>query len=487
MAEWNQKAQHRISDVVSDLVTEHNLPGITVGVVSGKHLVYAQGFGLADIESGRPQDPGLKQRIGSITKTMVGLCVMALVDEGKLSVDDRITDRLPDVTFHGPAEELEVRHLLTHTGGMGEAPMPADFPDAMESLWADELETRGIPGAYPDGITIDVPPGTKWAYANHGFALLGEITARIEGRPIEEVLHRRVFSPLGMADTDCHDLWNADPTTGYHHQPTHDERDVLDLLGQDQPDEETVDGYNIRGRYQYVAPRAAGAVQSTLLDMAGYATALLQLGGGIVRPDTFDIMVAPHWCPDDRMASQGLPFRRAPRFGRSTFSHGGGITGGWNSHLIVIPEEDLAVLVHLNLYTGSFGQVESRILQAVLDEPDQSTPNFSCDPGILATAPGVFEPLHGHLTNFRIVRETGRVQIKQQDGGLLIRSRHGAWKNGVRMLPADPYDPAFFLLDTGEPEPAPATLELNESGVVTGIRFDRMVYLVRNDSLVPWD
>src|SRR2546422_10158570 len=106
-----------ICDTASRLVDEHHLPGISVGVVSGDDLIYAEGFGYADIESRRPMTPEHRQRIASITKTMVGLCAMALVDEGRLSLEDRVVDHLPDLQFHGPAEAMTIRHLLTHTSG----------------------------------------------------------------------------------------------------------------------------------------------------------------------------------------------------------------------------------------------------------------------------------------------------------------------------------------------------------------------------------
>ena len=148
----------RIRSTVSGLVDEHHLPGISVGVVSGQDLVFAEGFGFADIESRRPQDPGLRQRIGSITKTMVALCAMALVDEGKLSLDDLVVERLPDLTFHGPADTLAVRHLMTHTGGIGEAPTMDHVTKPFDVLWSDTSDVPPVGEAYPDGIVIEAAP-----------------------------------------------------------------------------------------------------------------------------------------------------------------------------------------------------------------------------------------------------------------------------------------------------------------------------------------
>lgn len=476
----------RIRAAVQAVVDEYHLPGIAVGVASGDDLVYAEGFGYADIEAKKRWDPSLRQRIGSITKTTLGLSAMALVDEGRLSLDDRVVDRLPDVTFHGPVETLTVRHLLTHTGGIGEAPMPDQVADPGPALWSDGPDVPGVPEAYPDGITIEVPPGAKWAYANHGFVLMGEIVARIEGIPIEEVLRRRVFEPLGMADTDCLDQPHRDLTTGYHRQPTEGARELAQRAGQELRDEETVDGHNIRGKYQYVKGRAAGAVQSTIPDMARYASALLRRADGIVKPETFHAMIAPQFCPDERLTSIGFTFFREPRFGRRAFGHGGGVTGGWNTHIAVLPEEGLALLVHLNLTFDEFHQVDGKILQAVLNASDTPAGVRSLDEKIVSTAPGVYEARPGRLTNFRIMTGTGRVQITAEDGELVLRARRGPWKGGMRMLPADPDDPPFFALDTGEPEPPRIAMLRDGDGAVTGLRFDRLIEMVRNDELEPW-
>ncbi len=481
----------RVRDAIEALIEEHHLPGIAVGVVQGDELVYAEGFGYADIESGRPQDPGLRQRIGSITKTMTALCVMALVEEGRLSLDDRVIDLLPDVTFHGPVEALTIRHLLTHTGGIGEVPVAEDLNDPDLALWSDEPRDARAPEAYPNGITIDVAPGTKWAYANHGFALLGEIVMRLEDAPIDEVLRRRVFEPLDMKHTDCLDQPHPDLSTGYHRPPSEDMRELFQRIGREVPDEETVDGHNIRGRYQYetgLAIRAAGAVQSTIPDMARCASALLRRGSGIVRPETFELMVAPQWCPDERLAGLGLAFFRERRFGRFTFGHGGGVNGGWNTMLTVLPEDGLALLVHLNLTFDKLSQVEGRVLQAVLNAPPTVVPQTPVDPAIVSTAPGVYEAPPGLLTNFRIITGTGRIQLSAVDGALVLHARRGPWKQGVRMCPADANDSAFFLLDTGDVEPPRVVLVRGDDGAVTGLRFVALaaVEMVRNDTIAPW-
>ena len=477
----------RIRATAASLVDEYRLPGMSVGVVSGDDLVYADGFGYAEIESRRPQRPRLRQRIGSITKTMVGLCAMSLVEDDKLSLDDRLIDRLPDVTenFTGPVETVLIRHLMTHTNGIGEAPRMEQYFDTGAALWSDSPAPIPIAEAYADGIHVEVPAGTKWAYANHAFALLGEIVSRIEGDRIEEVLRKRIFDPLRMIDTDCYDQPHSDLTAGYHRAPSHDELDVMEVLGKDPPDEPTVDGHNIRGDYVHVGPRAAGAVQSTIHDMAKYASALLRKGDGIASPDTFDLMTSPQWCPDDRLLSLGLTFMRDEQFGLRSIGHGGGVSGGWNTHIDVFPSENLAVLVHVNIYFDKSEEIFSKVIQAVLDAPSADLSGCKTDPAILEAAPGVYEPPAGFLTSYRIIRSAGRLQITASDGELYLRSRRGPWREGVRLAQPDPADSTFFMLDTGAPDPPRLVFTRDESGVPTSIHMNRMSF-VRNDNLSPW-
>jgi CubicO group peptidase (beta-lactamase class C family) len=475
----------RVREAASRALDEHHVAGMGLGVVSGGDLVFAEGFGFADIESGRRQAPELRQRIGSITKTMVALCAMALVDEGRLALGDRLVDLVPEVTLHGDGDTITVRHLLTHTAGIGEVPMPSDVRAMDATLWSAEPHTDAL-ALFPDGLTIDVAPGTKWSYANFGYALLGEIVARTEGLPIAEVVRRRIFEPLAMTHSDLLDRPHPELTTGYHHAPSDDARELAARMGTPIKDEPTVDGHNIRGRYMYIrGGGAAGAVQSTVPDMALYASALLRRGAGIVRPATFDTMVAPQWCPDDRLESWGLSFQRFERFGRRIFGHGGGVLGGWNSMLLISPQDERALILHANTAFDEFAKLVSRMLAATLAASPAEV-SGSVAPDALAAAPGVYEGVPGMLTNVRIIGSIGRLQVKAADGGLTLYSRRGPWKRGVRMIASDPADPYFFTLDDDPFEPGRLALRRDGGGRVTGLRCDRLVEMVRTEQVAPW-
>jgi CubicO group peptidase (beta-lactamase class C family) len=474
----------RIRVAARAVLDEQHVPGLSIGIVQGKDLVFSEGYGYADIESRAPMTPDRRQCIASITKTMVALCVMALVDEGRLRLTDRTVDLLPDVRFDGPAGTMTVWHLLTHTGGIGEAPTQ----DTLAATVNPDQDARRKPGefadAYPDGITIEFEPGTKWHYANHGFQLLGEIVRRTEGTDLNDVMQRRIFGPLRMDDTDLRGEYHAALSTPYHRAPGEDRRFQLERAGVAIKDETAVDGHNIRGRFGgefNKAALAAGGVQSSIPDMARYAAAILGRGAGIVREATFATMVAPQYCPDDRLVSWGLGFIREPFAGRRIIGHGGAYFGGWNSSLSVFPEDDLAVIQHMNVMLEDPAPVFDRVLRAVLDAPTPTFTERAVYASILETAPGIYELSPGRLTNFRPATSVGRIQIERNGDGLLLRSRWGHWKHGVRLTPCDPHDPALFAIQRPGAEPAYVALTRDDEGHVDGLRCDRLVRMHRRE------
>ncbi len=479
----------RVRAAAAAALDEYHLPGLSVGVVHGADLVFCESIGLADIESAIATDPARRHRIASVTKTMVGLCTMALVDEGRLSLDDRVVTLLPDVVFNGPAETMTIRHLLTHTSAIGEAPTAETLADTVDPSRPEGSRPRDFSDMYPDGITVECEPGTKWAYANNGYALLGEIIVRTEGASLNDVMTRRIFEPLRMRDTDCIDASNDALTTGYHRAPNEDNAELLRRAGREPKPEPTVDGYNIRGANVAEFNRAmlaTGGVQSNMPDMARYASALLKRGAGIVHSETFDAMVAPQWCPDERLISWGLSISRNVQYGRRTFGHGGAYFGGWNTILTVLPAENLALIIQMNVMLDETAPIGRKLLGALLDVAIPSAPAVPLDEHIARSATGVYELTPGLLTNFRPSNRLGRLQISTRDGGLVLHSRRGAWKHGATLLPADATDPSFFVVQSEGADPVPLLLIRDTRGNVSGLRTNELIHMVRTDQVAPW-
>ena len=163
-----------------EIVGKHSLPGMGLGVVSSNEVLFSEGFGYAEIETKNPHTEKTIQRIGSITKTMTALVAMRLVEEGKLDMESNVADLMPTIKFNTQFSPIKVKHLFTHTSGIGEMPEVNDYSAADLKLWGSDGEFD-IPNHYPNGIDVDLEQGTDWHYANHAWGILGAIVAKIEG------------------------------------------------------------------------------------------------------------------------------------------------------------------------------------------------------------------------------------------------------------------------------------------------------------------
>ncbi len=470
-------------------IEAHHLPGVMVGVATADGPVYSEAFGLSEIETGTPNDINRRHRIASVTKTMVGLCVMALVDEGRLALDDSVAALLPELAFDGPGDRVTIRHLLTHTSGIGEAATLAALADAVDPARPPGARPREFTEMYPDGIVIEAEPGTKWAYCNIGFGLLGEILQRLERDTLDGIMRRRIFAPLGMDASDALDAADERLNTPYHRPPTPDEVELLARAGRPPKPEPTVDGHNIRGSLVAEFNKAmlgAGGVQSTLADMLKYGSALLRDGGGIVRPATLSSMLAPHWCPDERLASRGLAFGRTPGYRTPAAGHSGAYFGGWNTSFMLFPELGLATVIFMNIMHDAPAPIFTRIIRAIAGRPAPQLTLSAPAASIIAAAPGVYEASPGALTNFRTSLRAGRVQISARDGGLVLHARRGAWKGGAALMFAGGDDPAFLAATTEGAEPAYIALQRDHAGAIDALRFDDLIEMRRTTAVAPW-
>src|SRR5207302_1711204 len=131
----------------------------------------------------------------------------------------------------------------------GEAPNPEDLKKPFDLLFYETDPSVPLAELYVDGVTIEAPPGTKYAYANHGFALLGEMVSRTEEAPLAEVMERRVFEPLSMTSSDLADHPHPDLAHGYSQARTSQDRAMLDLLGVQLESDDPVDGWNLPGKF----------------------------------------------------------------------------------------------------------------------------------------------------------------------------------------------------------------------------------------------
>lgn len=313
------------------------LPGLAVAVIHDQEVVWSNTYGWADVESRRPMTTSTPFRIGSVTKLFTATAVMQLRDAGKLRLDDPVSEHLPWFSIGAGSDQppITVRQFLTHTAGLTrEAPFP---------YWTDHVfpDRDELIAALADLDPVH-SPASEYKYSNLGMALAGEIVAALSGRSWEEYVEETIFSPLEMTDSDTAPgpEVQAQLATGYMRRRADGSRGVFDY-------------------YETGALAPAANIVSTLDDLVRFAK--LQLrdeaqadedGGGatVLAGSTLREMHRVHWL-SSWSGGRGLGFGVWERDGKTMVSHGGWIAGN-RTHLLLVPEEDIAVVTLANADDG---------------------------------------------------------------------------------------------------------------------------------------
>jgi CubicO group peptidase (beta-lactamase class C family) len=259
--------QRALRRILLDRQSEDRVPGIFGGVVRDGSLAWGEGVGAADLHTPDvPPDADSQFLIASITKTFTAVLVMALRDEGKLSLDDTIEKFVPESKHEG----ITIRQMLSHVTGMQREPV-GDVWDTL--TYPDRPQ---LVESWNEAERI-LKPHHRWHYSNLAYSLLGEAAARIEGRSWSETVRARLLEPLGMSRTTVGLV--APHATGYYVPPFSDvpvHEPVVDIAA--------------------MAP--AGALASTANDLTIWAAFLADPTDEVLSHDTLDEMCQPQIMAD---------------------------------------------------------------------------------------------------------------------------------------------------------------------------------------------
>lgn len=324
--------------------------GVSVLVMERGEITFAHGFG-AKKPGGAAVDAGTLFRIGSVTKVLTTAAVLAQVDDGKLTLDARVTDLLP--TFHlsrsTTEQAITVRHLLTHESALDDHLGPGGGVDLADH--SDAALASYTAGGYVNTGYQMAPAGRMWNYSNPNFTLAGLISETLDGKPYREVLEDRVFAPLEMNRT----LFRGE--------------DVI-------ADGNFADGV-VGGRAEppdtYDNPwgRPAGFAFSSVYDVAKFARFLLDGDGDVLSEQQRLAMQSPQvdmqFLGNLNAYGFGL-FVDDGHFSQAGFHptpivHHGGDLNGFSADLITVPSTDFALIVLANGDYSHFVETHSFALR----------------------------------------------------------------------------------------------------------------------------
>ena len=428
---------------VAEVLDRWPSAGLAAGVVRGGSLAWFAGHGVADAGSNEPVTLDTVFRIGSITKTFTAIAVMQLHEQGLVDLDAPANDYLRSIRLV-PAKAsfrpATVRHLLTHTAGVGYWRRSADLlrPGVGSGNRAGRSGAPPLASYYRKGLPVEVEPGTKWVYSNHGFAVLGQIVEDVTGQPLDRYLRERIFGPLGMEHTD--------------------------LIRSERVRPRLATGYVLRpGGLKPVADRevptpGGGAMYSTAADMARYLAALLRGGTGehgpLLQPATLASMFQPQFQPDPRVPGMGLAFEPGEESGHKTVGKTG-VLSGFLSAIVLAPDDGIGVFALANTGglsgRGAPAPLAPALLRRVLGLPDQAIrTGIPPRPETWGDLCGWYGPDPGPVTNLftRALFGAGcEVTVRGGYLTLMPLTPLPTMRRGLRLHPDDPGDPNVFRVE----------------------------------------
>jgi CubicO group peptidase (beta-lactamase class C family) len=340
-----------------------HIAGAVVAVVVGDKLVFAKGYGYADVESRKPVDPQTTMfRVGSVTKLFTWTAVMQLVEERKLDLDADVNIYLKSAQLQVPAafdKPVTLRNLLTHTAG---------FEDRVIGLFAHQAsDVRPLAEVLKNDMPARVrPPGILAAYSNHGSAIAGLVVASVAGKTWEEVIEQRLLSPLQMKNTLVR-------------QPPKDK--LPDTMSRGYKWE---DGRYKPEEFEYVPLSPAGAMSASATDMAHFMIAHLNDGRyqdiQILKPETTRRMHERLFAHDPKVDGMCYGFWELHQNGQRIIQHGGD-TIVFHSLLAMIPEQRVGLFLSYNTDQGAGERADvwAAFLDRYYPAPAEMPPKLTAD------------------------------------------------------------------------------------------------------------
>ena len=340
-----------LDGLVPQQLDREDIAGATVSVVKDGKLLYARGYGYADVANKKPVSAEETLfRPGSVSKLFTWTAVMQLYEQGKLDLDRDVNEYLDFKIPDAFGKPITLKNIMTHTPG---------FEEAVKDLFTVGSATPDLGGYLKTHIPKRIyPPGTVPAYSNYATALAGYIVERVSGRPFNDYIAENIFQPLGM-------------TRSTFAQPLPPELSLGMSNGYRRgSDAETVP-------FEVVVPFPAGSLSSTASDMAKFMLAHLQGGelGGvrILRPETVELMHSRLFGLDPAANAMAYGFYEETRNGHRIVGHAGD-TIAFHSDLHLIPDAGVGFLVSYN--SGGKGEISPRAIlwEAFLDRYFPFTP-----------------------------------------------------------------------------------------------------------------
>ena len=311
-----------IDAIFADLDSTRS-PGCALGVIRDGEFLYRRGYGMASLEHAAPVDSDTVFYVGSISKQFVAASTLLAAEEGFLSLDDDVRKYVSTLPDYGPT--ITIRHLVHHTSGLRDylgllrlAGKPAE----------DIVSDEEIVDLISRQKALNFAPGSQYRYSNSGYFLLSEIIERTTGETLRAFAHRRIFEPLGMADSRFYD----------------DRREIVPRRAAAYAPAPP-DGFEVNWSSNFEKV-GSGGLLTTIDDFLQWDRNFDEPDIG--SPQFLETLITPGRLLDGTRQDYAFGLVIADRRGLPTVSHGGAMFG-YRSAYLRFPQQRLSVAAFCNL------------------------------------------------------------------------------------------------------------------------------------------
>src|SRR5262245_29899243 len=336
----------KIDKIATDTLARTGVPSASIAIVKDGQIAYVKAYGDARLEPNTPATPQMRYSIGSISKQFTAAAIMLLQEQGKLSLDDKVSKYVPDLTR---ANEVTIRQLLSHTSGYQDY-WPQDYvmPGMLQPTNAQQIMDTWAKKP------LDFDPGTRWQYSNTNYVIAGVIVEKVARMPLLQFLQQKVFTPLGMTsvmDIDQSRLGDTDPI-GY----------MRYALGPLRPAPKEGKGWLF----------AAGELAMPAQDLAKWDISMMDQK--LLKPASYREFGKDVSLLNGVATQYGLGLSVNSQGGHRALSHGGEVSG-FTAQNVVFPDDRAAVVVLTNQdAAGASGPIATGITQVLFSTSDAATP-----------------------------------------------------------------------------------------------------------------
>ncbi len=317
-------------------------PGLSLMIAKDGLPLYKKAYGMADIELNVPLSTENVFAIGSMTKQFTAVCILQLVSEGKLNLNDEINKFLPDYNSHGSV--ITIENCLTHTSGIPSFTEKKNF----DTIYQKRLSEKEMLGFFQEDELL-FEPGSDFSYSNSGYYILGVIIKNVSGVSYEEYVQKNIFDKAGMRHSYFESNVKIIPmrASGY--------------------DGEDSSNYQNASYYERSWAMGAGNIMSTTGDLLLWSEALYS--GKMVSHELLRKAVTPFRLKNGNITNYGYGWNITPLDKYTVIRHGGAING-YLSDAVWVPEKHMYIVMLSNTTGKSLDPVMEKIAMKILNVSD---------------------------------------------------------------------------------------------------------------------